>query len=207
MLKSITKGNLIVLLLILISTSKFTFSQHHISRYEYRWAIFHPFTALKIKKQLPKARLIYTSMKKEKLLDTLESGGKLDAFRHAYTMAYFARTIKVKKLRKLGKAHEKGNKLQFSKLILEFGERPDSLACEMDLRNNELGLLIGKKYKWLTDQELKEVVLNEIVIGKAWYLKRNERAKYTDCEGNELNLIDFKDKRLISKCLISTNTQ
>jgi hypothetical protein len=205
MLKSTTKGYRIYLALVLISISNFTFSQHHISRYEYRWAVFHPFTALKIKKQLPKARLIYTSMKKEKLLDTIESGGKLDAFRHTYTMAYFARTIKVKKLRKLGKAHEKGNKLQFYKHALEFGERPDSLACEMDLRNNELGFSIGKNYKWLNDQELKAVVLNEIVIGKAWYLKRNERAKYTDCEGNELNLMDFKDKWHIAKCLISTN--
>lgn len=177
-------------------------AQHHISKYEYRWALWHPFAALKIKKQLPKAMLIYKEVKQQKLLDTFENGGKLDAFRHTYTMAYLSRTIKVKKLRKLGKAHEKGNKLQFLKQDLEFGERPDSLAGEMDLRNNELGFCIGGKHKWLNDQELKDEVLNEIKEGKAWYLKRDQDGKYIDCEGNVLNLEDFRGKWFIPKCLI-----
>lgn len=179
-------------------------AQHHVSKYEYRWALWHPFAALKIKKQLPKAMLVYKATKQEKLCDTLENGGKLDAFRHTYTMAYLARSINTKKLRKLGQAHEKGNKLQFEKQILEFGERPDSLACEMDLRNNELGFMIGSKHKWLNEQELKEVVLNEIVVGKAYYLKRNQAGKYVDCEGNVLNLENYKGNWFVPKCLIKS---
>lgn len=180
-------------------------AQHQISKYEYHWAIVHPFAALKIKKQLPKAMLIYQNVKSEKLLDTLQNGGKLDAFRHTYTMAYLSRFVKVRKLRKLGMAHERGNQYQFFNQLLEFGERADSLSCEMDLRNNELGFLIGSKNKWLNDLELKEVVLNEIIIGKAWYLKRNEKSLYTDCLGNELILDHYKEKWHVPKCLISTN--
>lgn len=180
-------------------------AQHHISKYEYRWALWHPFAALKIKKQLPKAMFVYKTVKQQKSLDTLENGGKLDAFRHTYTMAYFARVVKVKKLRKLGIAHEKGNKLQFLQKTLEFGERPDSSACEMDLRNNELGFVLGKENNRLTDQELKVLILNEINNGKAWYLKRNQAGKYIDCEGNVLNLEDFKGKWSVPKCLIKTN--
>lgn len=180
-------------------------AQHSISKYEYRWAMCHPFVALKIKKQLPKAMLVYQNVKKDNILDTFENGGKLDAFRHAYTMAYLSRTIKIRKLRKLGKAHEKGNKRDFLIGKLEFSERADSLNCEMDLRNNELGFLIGSQNKWLNDHELKEVVLNEIIIGKGWYIKRNKNGQYTDCFGNELITSNYKDKWHVPKCLINTN--
>lgn len=204
MLKSLYKSTicLIISCLCLTFQSK---AQHHISKYEYRWAIFHPFTALKIKKLLPKAMLVYKAVKQEKLLDTLENGGKLDAFRHTYTMAYLARNIKVKKLRKLGKSHEKGNKLQFLKGEFEFGERPDSLASEMDLRNNELGFSIGGRNRKATDNELKQVVIDKIREGNAWYLKRNSRFLYIDCEGNELKMDDYQKNWQIPKCLIKTN--
>ena len=114
-------------------------SQHEISKYEYRWAFFHPFAAKKIQKHLNEAMNVYQSVKSSKLLDTVESGGTLDAFRHTYTMAYLSRFVKISKLRKLGKAHERGNEYFFYKNQQEFGERADSLACVMDLRNNELG--------------------------------------------------------------------
>ena len=73
------------------------FSQHHISKYEKSWAVFHPFTALKIKKELTIAMKVYAEVRSSKLLDTLENGGKLDAFRHTYTMAYLSRKIKSSK--------------------------------------------------------------------------------------------------------------
>lgn len=181
------------------------FAQHHISKYEKCWAVFHPFAAIKIKKQLPKAMEMYHLVKKSRLLDTLESGGKLDAFRHAYTMAFLARSIKAKKLKKLGVAHEKGNKRQFDENSLEFGERPDSMACEMDLRNNELGFLIGSQNKTSSNEELKELVIYQIQNGKAWYLKRNLRNEYVDCEGKTIDFSRFIVKWYIPKCLIKTN--
>lgn len=184
---------------------RLTFSQHHLSGYEKRWAISHPFTTLKIKKKLPEAMKVYTEVKRSGVLDTLESGGKLDAFRHVYTMAYLARTMNTAKIRKLGIAHEKGDKLRFLKNKEEFGERPDSLACEMDLRNNALGLLIGGTNGIASDEELKQLVIKAIMEGKAWYLKRNSSYQYVDCEGNILHFPKYKGKWAIPKCLIPTN--
>ena len=90
-------------------------AQHEISKYEYQWAIFHPFAAKKIQKHLIETMDVYQIVKNAKTLDGFESGGTLDAFRHAFTMAYMCRFVKTSKLRKLGKAHEKGNEYYFYK--------------------------------------------------------------------------------------------
>ncbi|MES2133381.1 MAG: hypothetical protein V4506_13620 [Bacteroidota bacterium] len=148
---------------------------------------------------------MYKEVAQAGVLDTLANGGKLDAFRHTYAMAFLARKIKVKKLRKLGIAHEKGNKKQFKKHQTEDGERPDSLACEMDLRNNELGILLGSGNKALKDAELKLLVINAIKEGKAWYLKRNERFMYVNCNHELLEMRLYSQKWYVPKCLIKTN--
>jgi len=181
------------------------YPQHSVSIYEVRWAVFHPFAAIKIKCQLPKAMLVYKEVRGARLLDSLESGGKLDAFRHTYAMAYLSRNIRVRKLRKLGLAHERGNKKQFKKHQLEEGERADSLACEMDIRNNELGFLLGSAHKTLNDEQLKVLTLNAIQEGKAWYLKRNSYFVYVTCLGEPINLSLYKQKWYVPKCLIKTN--
>jgi hypothetical protein len=195
-----------LLVMLLAALGNFTcFAQQPVSRYEFRWAVFHPFAALKVKKQLPKALAIYTAMKKSGLPDAYNSGGKLDAFRHVYTMAFLARHIKPRKLRKLGKAHEKGNKRQFMKGKQEEGERPDSLACDMDLRNNELGFAIGLANRTAGDTLLKDMVLQAISDGKAWYLKRNARSEYVDCAGKPLDPSLYRKNWYVPKCLIKTN--
>src|SRR5690606_27581918 len=139
-----------------------------LSKYEKRWAIFHPFAAIKVNKISKKCFIIYKQQNIKTELDTFTNGGKLDAFRHAFFMAAYAQKVKVEKLRKLGKAHEKGNYRQFLKSQLEDGERPDSLSCEMDLLNNELGFVIGKSNKKLILEELKNAVISEIKNGKAF---------------------------------------
>ena len=205
MLKSIVCFNRIKGFFLLVCCSMQLLGQHSISKYERCWAIVHPFAALKIKKQLPKAMLIYKEIEQIKLLDTLAYGGKLDAFRHTYVMAYIARSIKVKKLRKLGIAHEKGNKRGFYKNKLEFAERADSMACEMDLRNNEVGFVIGATHKKATNEELKQMVLSEIKNGKVWYLKRNANYQYITCNGKSINLLDYKGMWYVPKCLVNTD--
>lgn len=204
MLKSSHKA-FILLVLGVLCFKKNVLSQHDISKYEFRWAFWHPFAALKVKHRLPKAMEMYKEVKQAKRLDTLEFGGKLDAFRHAFTMACLAQHIKVKKLRKLGIAHEKGNKRQFKKLKLEFGERADSLACEMDLRNNEAGFAIGSTHKKETMADLKLIVLTQIQAGKAWYLKRNADYNYLSCGGQVIDLKAWAGIWAVPKCLIRTN--
>ena len=198
------KYTLIIIIITIISNFK-VFAQHHISIYEFKWAAFHPFAALKIRYSLPKAMFMYKDVAQTRVLDTLANGGKLDAFRHAYAMAFLARKIKVQKLRKLGIAHEKGNKKQFKKHQTEDGERPDSLACEMDLRNNELGLLLGSGNKTLNDAALKLLVINAIKEGKAWYLKRNEHFMYVNCSNMPLEMRLYSQKWYVPKCLVKTN--
>jgi hypothetical protein len=204
MLKSSHKAFILLVLCVLCLKTTMR-SQHDIGRYEFRWAFWHPFAALKVKRHLPKAMEVYKDVKQAKLLDTLEFGGKLDAFRHTFTMACLAQHIKVKKLRKLGMAHEKGNKRQFKKLKLEFGERADSLACEMDLRNNEAGFAIGSTHKKETMADLKLIVLTQIQAGKAWYLKRDRAYNYVTCEGRPIDMKAWAGVWGVPKCLIRTN--
>ena len=149
--------------------------------------------------------IVYHSVKQSHLLDTLESGSTLDAFRHTYAMAYLARHIKIAKLKKLGIAHEKGNKLQFKKQQKEYGERPDSLACEMDLRNNNVGFEIGKNSKTSSDEELKQQVLREIYNGSTWYLKRNAKNDYVTCDDIIIDIDKYQGIWYIPKCLIKTS--
>ena len=199
------KSNFAILIVLVFCFEKQLVSQHNISKYEIRWAVLHPIASLKIKKHLPEAMSFYKEIKSSKQLDTLESGGKLDAFRHTFTMAYLSRFVKVKKLRKLGKAHEKGNKLNFFKSYQEFGERADSLACEMDLRNNELGFLIGESQKNIKIYELKELVLTQIKQGNAWYLKKNSKNEYISCNNEPINLNLYNQIWFVPKCLVKSN--
>lgn len=182
-----------------------SFAQHQISKYEYRWAMLHPFVAKKVQKHLVEAMDVYKEVKKEKLLDGFESGGTLDAFRHTFTMAYLSRFVMVKKLRKLGKSHERGNEYFFYKNKQEFGERADSLACVMDLRNNELGFELGVKYKTVSKTELKNSVIEQILAGNAWKLKRNSENQYVSCENEPILIDNYKNTWFLPKCLIKSN--
>lgn len=175
------------------------------SSYEKRWALGHPFAALKTKKIYRKCLPFYLEVKKTGSLDTCENGGKLDAFRHAYFMAAFAQKINVKKIRKLGIAHEKGNYKRFLKGEKEDGELADSLSTVMDLHNNELGLKIGQANPHMDYKKLRDEVATQIFSGKSLFFKRNARNQYVTCNGNLIILDDFKNKWFIPKCLIGSD--
>lgn len=176
-----------------------------LSKYEKRWAIFHPFASLKIKKHQKQMYAVYDSVKKSNVLDQFSNGGKLDAFRHVFAMAYFTRFVSVKKLRKLGQAHEKGNYLDFKKGRLEDGELPDSISTVMDLRNNEVGFDLGTANKTLSVESLKLAIIQKINSGAAYIIRRNKDGLYVDCDGN---LIPEKQKGTwnISKCLVGSGS-
>jgi hypothetical protein len=204
MLKSIyIKAFVCIVSLVFFQT--FVFSQKRISKYEVLWAFKYPLAAFKIKKQWPVVMRHYELVKKSKALDPLENGGKLDAFRHVYVMAYLVNYVKEEKLRKLGFAHEKGNYHQFINHQLEYSERPDSLACIMDLRNNEVGFELKKVLTCFKSDSLAKVVIEQIHQGKAWYLKRNEQKNYVSCENEVINLSFYNNNWFIPKCLIPTN--
>jgi hypothetical protein len=176
-----------------------------LSKYENRWAIFHPIAACKIKNHQGEMYTVYNEVKKQNLLDSFENGGKLDAFRHAFAMAYFSKYVAIRKLRKLGVAHEKGNYLQFLKGKTEDGELPDSLSSVMDLKNNELGFSLAKEIKKLSSEEIKQKVIEQIQSGKAFIIKRNQGGLYLDCTGKIISRARMYTLWNIPKCLVKSN--
>ena len=196
--------NFFILIFIFCTCSCFAQKLAKRSSYERRWAFAHPFAALKTKKIYRKCLPFYLEIKKAGSLDTCENGGKLDAFRHSYFMAAFTQKISVKKIRKLGMAHEKGNYKMFLKGIKEDGELADSLSTVMDLHNNELVFKIGPAHPDLDYRKLRDQVAQQIFSGQSLFFKRNQRNQYVTCEGELIILDDYKGKWFIPKCLISS---
>jgi len=179
---------------------------HSLSKYEKRWAFLHPCAAAKIKKHQAEMYSVYNEVKKHNLLDTFSNGGKLDAFRHTFAMAYFSKYVSTKKLRKLGKAHEKGNYLQFLNGKTEDGELPDSVSSIMDLKNNEIGFSMAKEIKKLSAEEIEQKVIQRILAGGVFIIKRNNAGVYLDCDGNIISLEKIKGKWNIPKCLTTSGS-
>ena len=188
------------------SASAQTKSFHNLSKYEKCWAMCHPFAAKGIKKHQSEMYTVYKEVKQQHLLDTFENGGKLDAFRHTFAMAYFSKFVKPKKLRKLGKAHEKANHWQFlHSLPDEDGELSDSLSSVMDLRNNDIALSFSKETKNLSIEEIKQKIISLIKNGDVFIMKRNGQGKYLDCDGNIIPTVKIKGIWNTPKCLVKSN--
>lgn len=173
-----------------------------LSRAEKIWTIQHPIAALKIKMKLDYLKSVVEGIKFHPDLDTFSNGGKLDAFRHIYSMAYLSRKIKKRKLLKLGEAHEKGNYEFFISGKTEFGELPDSSSRIMDLHNNLIGIEIG----FIQDETiLKNKVFEAIKSGKAKMILKNKEGNYLDCDSQaiiqNMNLKKWNNR----KCVIPTN--
>ncbi len=176
-----------------------------LSRHEKGWALLHPIAALKVKRIASRAAPVYKGMLASNELDPYANGGRLDAFRHVFYMAAFAQQVPAKKLRRLGRAHEKGNYRQFLRAQHEEGEVPDSLSSVMDLQNNELGLRLGKENKSLELQQLRDKAVTAIKQGEAVIMKRNRKGEYMDCEGRVLKLSKTIQQWNLPKCLVPSD--
>ncbi len=173
--------------------------------YEKRWAVCHPFAAIKVKKITKKVLRVFELSQSDSINDSYTNGGKLDAYRHVFFMAAFAQKVKTKKIRRLGEVHEKWNYVQYLMALKEFGERPDSLSSVMDLKNNELGFELGMKNRKVDLMILKQLVKQEIIKGNAWIMKRNKAGLYLDCEGAQIDKSTSQKKWSVPKCLVSSN--
>ena len=160
----------------------------------------------KIKKHQTEMYTVYKEVKQQHVLDTFENGGKLDAFRHTFAMAYFSKFVKAKKLRKLGKAHEKANHWQFLHALPdEDGELSDSLSSVMDLKNNDIVLSMHEEVKNLSIEEIKQKVISLIKNGDAFIIKRNALGHYVDCAGNIIPPEKIKGIWNTPKCLVKSD--
>lgn len=173
---------------------------------EKRWAVLHPFAAMKVRRIQHECDKIYDKKEVREKLDTFSAGGKLDAYRHTFYMAAFSQRVRTPKVRKLGIAHEKGNYDQFLRHQLEENELPDSLSSVMDLLNNELGIAIGCNNRDLALTELSALCITEINSGRAYVFKRDPRGQYTDCSGSPIDLAAHRKRWYIPKCLVRSNS-
>lgn len=177
-----------------------------LSRYELRWAIVHPLAALQVKRMSRHCSPVYTAARSSAALDTFSTGGRYDAYRHAFYMACFAQRVQVKKLRRLGKAHERANYRDFLKHRTENGEPPDSLSSVMDLLNNELGFSIAAVNRRANVETISQLVIQAIAEGKAVVLKRNAAGEYLRCNGQKIDRNCSGKQWHVPKCLVASNS-
>jgi hypothetical protein len=144
------------------------------------WVLKHPFVAQRAQDFSQIARKIADSLKTTTLLDGDANGGQVDAFRHAYWMALLCREIGWRKAYRLGKAHEKGNYLDFKKHRLEDGSMPDKPSCDMDLWNNNTGINISLAYRKIDNDSLKIIVINNILQGKMKIIRKTAKGEFLD---------------------------
>ncbi|PLX03484.1 MAG: hypothetical protein C0594_10340 [Marinilabiliales bacterium] len=111
--------------------------------------------------------------------------------------------INFKKSEKLGIAHEKGNYLDFKKRQMEDGSVPDSVSCEMDLRNNSVGITIFKNNQDLSQKSIINLLIQEILNGKLWIMYKDKQGTYYNCKGEPIQSIDKKWNT--QRCLAPSN--
>lgn len=165
------------------------------------WVIGHPFVAKKALKVSQITRLKTDSIQKNKILNGVGNGDQVDAFRHTYWMAGLAQAIGQRKAKRLGIAHEKGNKRDFKKGNKEEGSLPDRISSEMDLFNNEVGLKMGKG----NAENLIQLIVAEIKKGSCKVIKTDKQGNFLDCEGNIILPEKLKGKWENTKCLVMSN--
>ena len=200
-----------VIFILLFFLTQFLFGQtakqafKKLSCPEKRWVIFHPFIAKKAFRLTLLARVASKEMAADSLLDHDENGGQVDAFRHAYWMALLSQNICWRKARGLGKAHEKGNYIDFKKERTEEGQLSDSISSAMDLYNNEAGIAIGRANKKISQEELKMAVRDSVLAGKMVMLRKNLSGEALDCNGNVIDTVKYNRQWNIPKCFVKSD--
>ncbi len=202
-----------IFITIILLTTSFVRSQSVLSQFlklsqpEKCWTAFHPFVAKRAFKKTQQAALITDSIKKSASIGNDNLGGKFDAFKHAYWIASVAVSIGTKKALKLGKAHEKGNKLQFKRHQLEDQQLPDSVSSAMDLYNNQQGAAAVRNQGCLSTNQVRDKIMALLKNGQLRCIKKDEAGNYLSCEGEIIDLKLWQGKWGIPKCLITSDAQ
>lgn len=177
-----------------------------LSRPEKVWTVLHPLKARKVYQCAQRARVVTDSLEKDGTLSD-KNGGQLDAFRHAYWMALMIESgLPERAVRKAGENHERGNYLDFRKGRLEDSIRADSMACVMDLKNNDVGISLGNEFmRGDKSVTLIRLILTHIWNGKLFVLRKDASGKYLNCEDDVIDMEQYKGKWSIPKCLVSSD--
>lgn len=163
------------------------------------WVIYHPFVAKKAFFVSNYVQEVTDSVKLSNDLNGNGNGDQIDAFRHVFWMASLKKEIGLRKSRRLGIAHEKGNKQMFKKAKLEEGFLPDKISCEMDLFNNEVGLSL----EYTTN--IKQVVVSKVKNGSCKIIKKDRRGNFLDKNNQIIISESLKGKWENNKCLVKSD--
>jgi hypothetical protein len=200
----------VLVIFLFFSASQLVYSQSAIkqfcklSRPEKCWVLTRPFKA-KAAAHITKNVLgVVDSIKSTGTIGNDMNGGKLDAFRHAYWMISLTAVIGKKASLKLGKAHEKGNYIEFRRRKLEDNILPDSVSCLMDLNNNLAGATAYDN-DTLSAPEIQQKILDLLKEGKLYIIKKDKDGNYLYCDGTFIDTNVWKGKWNIPKCLITSD--
>lgn len=165
------------------------------------WAIQHPFILSKARKITKRAIIVTDSLEQNEILRG-RSGGKLDAFKHAFWMAMLVQNMKVEKALKLGVAHEKNS---FKSFIKEKSTN-DKVASEMDLWNNNIGKTIEERNPFLPEDELIDAIISAVKNGEMKIVKKNSVGNSLDSNGLLIDKSDLKTWEN-KRCLVYSDYQ
>jgi len=179
-------------------------AQTPISRPEIFWALGHPFVALKAKRISADALNKAKAVEKSGIIKD-NIGGQYDAFKHAFWMAVLSQEIGKRKTLKLGKAHEKGNYLQFKKMKKEDGMLSDKALSDMDLQNNIVGAAIADRKNKKTVEELTAILIQKVKNGELVILLKDCDGYFIDCNRNIINKENLVFEWESERCIVPSN--
>jgi hypothetical protein len=189
----------------LFSQSNFT-QFKKLSRPEKCWTFTHPLIAKKAFTITKTVLADVDSLKKTGTFGTDLNGGKLDALKHSYWMAYLTVEIGRKKALRLGCAHEKGNRLEFKKHKLEDSILPDSVSSAMDFHNNLKGANAVTHCEHIGKSEVQKRITALLSSGELIIIKKDKQGNYLYCDGTFIDMNQWKGKWNIPKCLVPSST-
>ncbi|WP_405610591.1 DUF6973 domain-containing protein [Polaribacter sp. Asnod1-A03] len=200
-----------IILLSTILLSLQTFSQSNFKKFLKlscplkTWVIFHPFKAKRALEISDETKKVADSIAKTNLLDGDISGGRVDAFRHAYWMATLQQKLGKRAALSLGKAHEKDNYKTYKKRKLEEGVLPDKISSEMDLYNNNIGVKLSTKGDLISKNNLISKIVKAIKDGKMKIIKKDKNGNFLTCKDQLISKDSLKGKWENNKCLVLSN--
>ncbi len=169
------------------------------------WVITHPFKAKRAMQISNETRNVTELIMNDSDLDGDYAGGQVDAFRHLYWMFGLAEQIGVRAARKLGKAYEHSNRIDFKKKLLEDDFLPDFMTSEMDLRNNEIGLSLFRQHQFAAKKNRIDICKKKILDGKAFVVKKNKNGQFLNSENHIIKTEDYLGRWFTPKTLVSSN--
>jgi len=178
-----------------------------LSRPEKGWVLAHPFKAKKAMRITSEVLVVVDTIKRSGIIGTDIAGGKLDAFKHAYWMARLSLELGEETALALGKAHEKGNYLQYKKHKLEDSILPDSVSSAMDMRNNVVGAGFYGNCRTYSKKDVQGIILKKLKNGELSIIKKDAEGHFVYCDGTLINMSEWQGKWNIPKCLVTSDTE